>query len=59
MLKKLEELDLAHNYFEGTLPQCLNNLTSLSLLDISYNQFSGNVSSSLIASLTSLEYIDL
>ena len=58
-LKKLEELDLAYNDFEGILPPCLNNLTSLRLLDISNNRFGGNLSSSLIASPTSLEYIDL
>ena len=51
VLKKLEELDLAKNDFEGILPPCLNNLTSL--------RFGGNVSSSLIAGLTFLEYIDL
>ena len=59
MLKKLEEIELAGNGFEGMLPPCLNNLTSLSYLDISGNRFNGNLSSSPIASLTSLEYIDL
>lgn len=58
-LKKLEELDLADNWFEGTLPPCLNNLTSLRLFDISGNSFSGVVPSSSISSMTSLEYIDL
>ncbi|KAK7854704.1 receptor-like protein 13, partial [Quercus suber] len=58
-LKKLEEIDLAGNGFEGMLPPCLNNLTSLSYLDISWNRFSGSLSPSPIASLTSLEYIDL
>ena len=58
-LKKLEELDLGGNNFEGILPPCLTNLTSLRLLDISYNRFSGNLSLSPIASWTSLEYIDL
>ena len=58
-LKKLEELDLSSNNFEGILPPCLTNLTSLRLLDISYNRFSGNLSLSPIASWTSLEYIDL
>ena len=59
MLKKLEDIELAGNGFEGMLPPCLNNLTSLSYLDISGNRFNGNLSSSPIASLTSLEYIDL
>ena len=58
-LKNLEELDLASNNFEGTLPPCLNNLTSLKLFDISGNLFSGIVPSSSISSMTSLEYIDL
>ena len=58
-LKKLEELDLAANNFEGALPPCLNNLTSLRLFDISGNLFRGNVTSSPIPSMTSLEYIDL
>ena len=58
-LKKLEEIELAGNDFEGMLPPCLNNLTSLSHLDISRNRFNGNLSSSPIANLTSLEYIDL
>ena len=58
-LKKLEELDLGCNNFEGILPPCLTNLTSRRLLDISYNRFSGNMSLSLVANWTSLEYIDL
>ncbi|XP_065619853.1 cuscuta receptor 1 [Quercus suber] len=58
-LNKLEEIYLVGNDFEGMLPPCLNNLTSLSYLDISENRFNGNLSSSPIASLTSLEYIDL
>ncbi|KAG6633304.1 hypothetical protein CIPAW_12G039300 [Carya illinoinensis] len=57
-LKKLEVLDLSYNYFEGILPPCINNMTSLMVLDISVNQFSGNASSSYVeASRTSLEYI--
>ncbi|XP_030969700.1 receptor-like protein 56 [Quercus lobata] len=58
-LKKLEEVDLGRNNFEGILPPCLTNLTSLRLLDISYNRFSGNLSLSPVASWTSLEHIDL
>ena len=59
MLKKLEELDLSDNKFEGILPPCLGRLTSLRFLDISKNQFSGNIPSFVIANLASLEYIDL
>ena len=66
-LSKLVELDLAYNKFEGTLPPCLNNLTSLQLLDLSGNEFTGNISSSWIASqrplclnnLSSLRLLDL
>ena len=58
-MKKLEELDLAANDFEGTLLPCLNNLTSIKFFDISENLFSGIVPSSSISSMTSLEYIDL
>ncbi|KAL4626545.1 hypothetical protein ACB092_05G104600, partial [Castanea dentata] len=58
-LKKLEELYLSENNFEGNLPLCLNNLLSLRLLDLSQNNFTGNVPSSLVPSLTSLQYIDL
>ena len=57
-LNKLEEFDLDYNDFEGILPPCLKNLTSLQLLDLSRNRFTGNISSSWIASLTSLKYID-
>ncbi|CAL5444135.1 unnamed protein product [Camellia sinensis] len=47
-LKKLEELDLSYNHFEGILPPCLSNLTSLRLLDLYGNQFTGNHLSSLL-----------
>ena len=58
-LNKLQELDFSYNLFQGILPPCLNNLTSLRLLDLSSNLFSGNLSSPLLPNLTSLEYIDL
>lgn len=58
-LKKLEELILSSNYFEGILPSCLNSLTSLTLFDISNNQFNGIMSSSSITNLTTLKFIDL
>ncbi|KAL2626676.1 hypothetical protein AAZX31_07G135300 [Glycine max] len=54
-LKKLEELDLSENEFEGPLPSSFVNMTSLRKLEISYNHFIGNFDSNL-ASLTSLEY---
>ncbi|XP_010656508.1 receptor-like protein 13 isoform X2 [Vitis vinifera] len=55
----LEALDLSRNGFEGSLPACLNNLTSLRLLDLSENDFSGTIPSSLFSNLKSLEYISL
>ena len=58
-LKNLQELDLSYNLFQGILPPCLNNFTSLRLLDFSGNLFSGSVSSPLLSNLKSLEYIDL
>ncbi|KAK8548449.1 hypothetical protein V6N12_061363 [Hibiscus sabdariffa] len=56
-LKNLEVLDVSSNAIEGILPHCFGNLTSLRKLDISYNQFSGNLTP--LANLTSLEYISL
>ncbi|MBA0601095.1 hypothetical protein Gorai_004284, partial [Gossypium raimondii] len=57
-LKRLQELDLSQNYFEGILPPCLYNLTFIGLLDVSDNNFSGTLSASLIHSLTSSWYLD-
>ncbi|KAF9586989.1 hypothetical protein IFM89_039861 [Coptis chinensis] len=54
-LAKLQELNLSGNKFEEILPPFLNNLTSLRMVDFSDNQLSGNIPSSLIANLTSLE----
>ncbi|KAH1241975.1 Receptor-like protein 13 [Glycine max] len=56
-LKKLEELYLSRNEFEGPLPSSFVNMTSLRNLEISGNHFIGNFDSNL-ASLTSLEYFD-
>ncbi|XP_042478734.1 receptor-like protein 15 [Macadamia integrifolia] len=58
-MKKLQELHLSGNNFEGILPPCLQNLTSLRILDLSHNQFRGNIPSSLIAGLSSLSHIFL
>ncbi|KAJ9132727.1 hypothetical protein P3X46_033564 [Hevea brasiliensis] len=46
-----------HNFFQGTLPPCLSNLSSLRLLDFLANHFSVEISSSLVSGMTS--YIDL
>ncbi|OMP01415.1 hypothetical protein COLO4_11886 [Corchorus olitorius] len=57
-LKSLEELDLSFNYdLQGTLPPCLNNLTSLKVLDLSVNQFNGTISCDLLS--TSLQELIL
>ncbi|XP_022722220.1 LRR receptor-like serine/threonine-protein kinase GSO2 [Durio zibethinus] len=56
-LKNLEKLDIKGNAFEGILPYCLGNLTSLLKLDISYNQFTGNLTP--LANLSSLRSVTL
>ncbi|KAK8548452.1 hypothetical protein V6N12_061366 [Hibiscus sabdariffa] len=56
-LKKLEVLDLSWNVFEGMLPNYLGNLNSLRELDVSHNQFSGNLTP--LSNLTSLRFLSL
>ncbi|XP_058181093.1 cuscuta receptor 1-like isoform X2 [Rhododendron vialii] len=56
-LKKLRELDVTESGFGDTLPWCLANLTSLRLLDITSNHFTGNIARSPLINLTSLEYL--
>ncbi|KAE9462823.1 hypothetical protein C3L33_05269, partial [Rhododendron williamsianum] len=56
-LKKLRELDITQSSFGDTLPWCLANLTSLRLLDITSNHFTGNIARSPLINLTSLEYL--
>ncbi|XP_025888323.1 cuscuta receptor 1-like isoform X2 [Solanum lycopersicum] len=59
-LKHIEEVDFLDNNFEGTLPSCLGNLTSLRWLCLAMNYFRGNiVSHSIWRRLTSLEYLDI
>ncbi|KAJ4967024.1 hypothetical protein NE237_018873 [Protea cynaroides] len=53
----LQELYLQGNNFEGIFPPCLQNLASLRILDMSGNQFKGNIPSSFIPSLSSLSHI--
>ncbi|OMO61692.1 hypothetical protein COLO4_33363 [Corchorus olitorius] len=53
----LQELDVSDNNLTGDLPECLSNLTSLEILGLSRNQFSGNIS--VLQSLTSLQSVDL
>ncbi|XP_068488435.1 cuscuta receptor 1-like isoform X3 [Phaseolus vulgaris] len=54
-LKKLEELYLIQNGFEGFLPISFINMTSLRILELSHNHFIGHFDSN-IATLTSLEH---
>ncbi|CAN4126833.1 unnamed protein product [Withania somnifera] len=56
-LKYLEELSLSLNNFHGNLPPCLGNLTLLRIIDLTQNQFTGNITSSPLSSLLSLEYL--
>ncbi|ESW12406.1 hypothetical protein PHAVU_008G109600 [Phaseolus vulgaris] len=56
-LKKLEELNLIQNGFEGFLPKSFINMTSLRVLKLSENHFVGKFDSN-IATLTSLEYFN-
>ncbi|GLT51431.1 hypothetical protein SLA2020_248420 [Shorea laevis] len=58
-LKNLKELNLRENELSGILPSCLGNLTSLRLLDISQNQFIGNVALSPLTHLTLLQYLSI
>ncbi|KAI5587122.1 hypothetical protein BDE02_05G010700 [Populus trichocarpa] len=58
-LKNLEQLDLSGNNFGGSLPDCLGNLSSLQLLDVSNNQFIGNIASGSLTNLISIESLSL
>ncbi|GLU09816.1 hypothetical protein SLE2022_266550 [Rubroshorea leprosula] len=52
-------MDLFGNKLVGILPSCLANLTSLRLLDISQNIFTGNVASSPLTDLILLRYLSI
>ncbi|KAK3002208.1 hypothetical protein RJ639_021209 [Escallonia herrerae] len=54
-LKTLQVLDLSDNELEGNLPWCWANLTSLKYIDLSHNQFTGDIALSPLVNLTSLE----
>ncbi|KAK4853862.1 hypothetical protein QYF36_015719 [Acer negundo] len=58
-LKHLQHLHLFGNSLRGSLPWCFGNLTSLQVLDLYSNQFSGNISSSPLRALTSIQQLDL
>ncbi|KAG5244705.1 receptor protein [Salix suchowensis] len=54
-LKNLERLYLGRNNLKGVLPHCLENLSSLQYLDLSDNQFEGNIAFSHLSHLLQLE----
>uniref|UniRef100_A0A6N2LBX8 Uncharacterized protein n=1 Tax=Salix viminalis TaxID=40686 RepID=A0A6N2LBX8_SALVM len=58
-MKNLEELYLAQNNLKGVLPPCLGNLSSLRYLDLSDNQFEGNIAFSHLSHLLQLEYLSI
>nr|GLL35657.1 LRR receptor-like serine/threonine-protein kinase FLS2 isoform X3 [Ipomoea trifida] len=58
-LRNLQELDLARNKFEGRIPLCLGNLTSLRALDLQLNLLSGTLPSAIFSTLNLLEYLSL
>ncbi|KAM7266749.1 hypothetical protein ACFE04_004646 [Oxalis oulophora] len=57
--RHLQVLDLSDNYLEGTLPSCLASLASLQTLDLSNNQFTGDIAKSPITSLMLIENLYL
>ncbi|KAJ4845071.1 hypothetical protein Tsubulata_018288, partial [Turnera subulata] len=56
-LGKLEQLYLSKNELVGILPPCMRNLTSLLVMDLSSNQLTGNIASSPLVHLISLQYL--
>nr|GMC71667.1 LRR receptor-like serine/threonine-protein kinase GSO2 [Ipomoea batatas] len=56
-LRNLQELWFGETQLEGTLPPCLENLSSLDLIDLSQNRLIGNIGSSPLSTLKSLKYI--
>ncbi|KAJ3695551.1 hypothetical protein LUZ60_000928 [Juncus effusus] len=55
----LKELDLSQNELTGDLPSCIGNLTSLTFLDFSQNQFQIKFPNSIFTNMTSLEHLSL
>ncbi|XP_019188815.1 PREDICTED: LRR receptor-like serine/threonine-protein kinase FLS2 [Ipomoea nil] len=58
-LMNLQKLRFGANQFEGMLPSCMRYLTSLQLVDLSLNKFVGNIDSSPLSTLISLETLSI
>ncbi|KAK8319352.1 hypothetical protein V6Z11_A13G235600 [Gossypium hirsutum] len=56
-LRKLQTLAIINSYWNASLPECFSKLTSLKYLNISSNNFSGNIS--MFKNLTSLDLTSL
>ncbi|KAJ4831716.1 hypothetical protein Tsubulata_047724, partial [Turnera subulata] len=53
----LPDLYISDNGLVGVLPPCMSNLTSLLVMDLSSNQLTGNIASSPLVDLISLQYL--
>nr|GMD11646.1 probable LRR receptor-like serine/threonine-protein kinase At1g34110 [Ipomoea batatas] len=58
-LRNLQELDLGWNSFEGRIPLCLGNLTSLRALILEQNFLTGTLPSTIFSTLNLLQYLSL
>ncbi|KAL7616926.1 hypothetical protein Lser_V15G01259 [Lactuca serriola] len=59
ILRKLKSLNLAGNWFNESIITSLSILSSLTNLDLSYNQMSGSFPAQELSHLTNLEELDL
>ncbi|WMV43531.1 hypothetical protein MTR67_036916 [Solanum verrucosum] len=55
----LSSIDLNNNQLQGRLPKSIQNLVNLTWLDLSSNNFSGNVDVSLFSNIKNLQGLDL
>lgn len=58
-MTSLQELHLDGNYFFGKLPPCIRNLTSLGVLDLSYNLLKVRFPTSNFGNMSSLLHLSL
>jgi len=58
-MTRLQELHLDGNFFFGKLPPCIRNLTSLRVLDLSYNLLKVRFPTSNFANMSSLLHLSL